>query len=566
MSLSPLLSWGPKRLGGRPLAVLIVASATVLAGWITLLAAIFPQEQWLVDELERWTPFHIAIGSQVLLLIASIILLSLGRGLLRGKRVAWVFATSVLAISAVLYVGLDFDWERALAVLLPLLLLVSQRRYFSARSDALSLRRATWPLIGLIVAVLIFGFLGVRNVRSQVEGRTGPLGTAQTVIELILLQSTDTQRPLTRQAQTLFFSVSLAGGLTGLAALFVALRPVLMRTPPDPADQARAREIILAHGRNPLDEFALAADKQLFFPTSNHTVVVYALWRDFALTLADPIGPKADLPAALKEFVEFCREQDWQPVFYQIDGDNLDAYRALGFTAFKIGENARIPLQGWSLSGRKFQDMRTAINRASREGVTFHWYPGEGPLDYGIEAQLAQVSAEWLEHGKRREMAFDMGAFSPSEIRLRGAAVAKRADGRVEAFATWISYAQGTGRCLDLMRSRTDSMPGMMDFVIVESLKHFQSQGLVEASLASAPLANADPDAPASTHARAVRFLYERLNKIYGYKSLFAFKGKYQPRWRGTYLAYRSKRHLLLIAYATVAVHVRDGLLKIWRS
>jgi lysylphosphatidylglycerol synthetase-like protein (DUF2156 family) len=109
-------------------------------------------------------------------------------------------------------------------------------------------------------------------------------------------------------------------------------------------------------------------------------------------------------------------------------------------------------------------------------------------------------------------------------------------------------------------------MPGIMDFVIVESLKCFQSQGLEEASLASAPLANADPAAPATTHARAVRFLYERLNSIYGYKSLFAFKGKYQPKWRGTYLAYRSKRHLLFIAYATVAVHLREGFLKIWRS
>ncbi|WP_175414947.1 bifunctional lysylphosphatidylglycerol flippase/synthetase MprF [Nibricoccus aquaticus] len=554
-----------KWLRKRPPGVIAVSLTAVLAGLITMTAAIFPQEQWMVDELERWTPFHIALGSQVLLLIVSVILLSVGRGLLRGKRVAWLFATSVLAISPLLFIGQDFNWTRALAVLVPFALLIQQRKYFAARSDAISLRKAMRPLSVLALVVLVFGYLGVRHVDSQVEGNTGRLGAAQTVLELVLLQSTDTQRPMTRQAQTMFFSVSLAGGLTGLAFLLIALRPVLMRTPPDPAAVARAREIILAHGGNPLDEFALAADKQLFFPTSNRTVVAYALWRNFAVTLADPIGPAEDVPFALEEFIQFCHEQDWEPVFYQIDRAHLERYRALGFTAFKIGENARIPLTGWSLTGRKFQDMRTAINRASREGVTFHWYPGEGTVDHGIEAQLADISEDWLKTGKRAEMAFDMGAFSTAEIRLRSAAVAKRKDGRVEAFVTWIPYAGGKARCLDLMRSRHDAMPGIMDFVIVESLKHFQSRGLEEASLASAPLANADPEA-GDAHTRVVRFLYEKLNKIYGYKSLFAFKGKYQPAWRSTFLAYRNKRHLGFIAYATVAVHVRGGLLKMWRS
>jgi len=163
-------------------------------------------------------------------------------------------------------------------------------------------------------------------------------------------------------------------------------------------------------------------------------------------------------------------------------------------------------------------------------------------------------------------MTFDLGAYSDEEIIARGAALAMRADGRVEAFATWLPYRSGTGRCLDLMRARPE-VPGAMDFVIVESLLAFQAQGLAAASLANAPLANIHPASVSdSRHERAVRYVYENFNRVYGYKNLFHFKNKYLPRWTGRHLAYRHRADLPFIACAIVAIHSPGGLWRMLRS
>ena len=61
----------------------------------------------------------------------------------------------------------------------------------------------------------------------------------------------------------------------------------------------------------------------------------------------------------------------------------------------------------------------------------------------------------------------------------------------------------------------------------------------------------------------AVRFLFERFNRYYGYKSLFEFKKKYHPVWEGRYLGFQPNINLLLATVALVRVHLPEGLLRI---
>ena len=89
------------------------------------------------------------------------------------------------------------------------------------------------------------------------------------------------------------------------------------------------------------------------------------------------------------------------------------------------------------------------------------------------------------------EMTFDLGSFDLHRIRNEGAAAIFNAEGKLEAFATWLAYRQGKGRCLDLMRAYPE-VKGVMDFLIVESIDRFKDEGIEEDSLGNAPLANAD--------------------------------------------------------------------------
>jgi phosphatidylglycerol lysyltransferase len=137
---------------------------------------------------------------------------------------------------------------------------------------------------------------------------------------------------------------------------------------------------------------------------------------------------------------------------------------------------------------------------------------------------------------------------------------------QLEAFATWLPYKQGSGRSLDLMRG-SSSAKGLMDFLIVESIDHFRELGVEEVSLGNAPLANVEQNRPLyGREEKAVKFLFEKFNRYYGYKSLFEFKQKYQPIWQGRFLGFRPSENLLLIALALVRVHLPQGLIRILRS
>ena len=135
-------------------------------------------------------------------------------------------------------------------------------------------------------------------------------------------------------------------------------------------------------------------------------------------------------------------------------------------------------------------------------------------------------------------------------------------EGKLEAFATWLPFRQGKGRCLDLMRSYPEAK-GVMDFLIVESIDLFRGLSVEEVSLGNAPLANADADERLfGREEKAVRFLFERFNRFYGYKSLYEFKKKYYPEWQGRYFGFRPNVNLFLAMVALIRVHLPEGLLR----
>ena len=96
---------------------------------------------------------------------------------------------------------------------------------------------------------------------------------------------------------------------------------------------------------------------------------------------------------------------------------------------------------------------------------------------------------------------------------------------RVEAFCSWLPYRAGQAAVVDLMRKRNDAVSGTMDLLLAESLQALKDEGLEQASLANAPLANVgEPRGPLD---RGVALLFENLNAFYGYKNLFQFKKKF---------------------------------------
>src|SRR5262249_18416313 len=122
--------------------------------------------------------------------------------------------------------------------------------------------------------------------------------------------------PLTQFGRYFEYSIYVVGAATFPYALFMMARPVLLPGQPSPLTRAQAAAIVEAHGRTALAHLALLDDKAYYFSPGG-SLVAFTVYGRIAVALGDPISPLLDLGPAIAGYTEFCRLNDWQPVFYQ---------------------------------------------------------------------------------------------------------------------------------------------------------------------------------------------------------------------------------------------------------
>ncbi len=543
-----------------------LALCFAVSGVVNVVEALLPKPFEVLEWMAQYCPFHVSERSRVLLLAGGFLQLVLSRGLFRGKRAAWALSLGLLVVIPFLHLGRAFDWHHAVLQSLLIFAFVIWRGSFCARSDGPSVRWAFFIGGSALCVLTLFGLIALPHFEKEIAGSQNFGANLRAVLELIFLQRTEILDPAGARAEAVFRAISEAAVLFGLLTVFLFLKPILPRRTESSANREAIEQLIARHGRDPLDDFAFLPDKHHHFygAGDRRCVISFALWRDIAVTLADPIGPPEVVPEAILDFDLFCAKQDWRPVFYETPEESAQAYRAAGFRTFKVAEDACIDLKAFTVSGGKLQNLRTSLNKIRKAGWRYEWFRGSA-LEPPLQASLRAISDEWLSARHGTEMTFDLGSFTPESLQRAELCVLFDEKNRPVAFASWLPYAQATGRSIDLMRHRS-SHRGVMDALIAESLLDFRRRGLAQASLGNAPLANTESGSVDSLEEKVIRYLFERLDAYYGYKSLFEFKRKFHPNWRGRHVAYRSVAHLLPAAAAIVRVHLPTGFFKYIRS
>jgi phosphatidylglycerol lysyltransferase len=201
---------------------------------------------------------------------------------------------------------------------------------FHARSDPPSIRRGLQVLVAALVFTLAYGILGFYLLDRHFSVNFSlNAATRQTIVMFTEFYDPGLE-PLTGFGQYFAGSIYAVGAITLGYALLALVRPVLVRGPATPIEQARAQAIVEAYGRSALARFALFPDKSFYFSPGG-SVVAYAARGRAAVALGDPIGPAQDTPAAIQGFKAFCARNDWQAAFYQTLPDYLEHYRDSGF-------------------------------------------------------------------------------------------------------------------------------------------------------------------------------------------------------------------------------------------
>jgi len=171
---------------------------------------------------------------------------------------------------------------------------------------------------------------------------------------------------------------------------------------------------------------------------------------------------------------------------------------------------------------------------------------------------MAEIGEAWQRSKKLPPMGFTLGRTEDLDDPNVYVAAAMDAQGRVEAFADWLPVPATRGWVIDLMRRREESMSGMMEFLIASSLLFFKARGDREASLGTAPLADIAPGDRDALPGKVMGFVVERGDALYNFRTLFEYKAKFRPEWRGTYLVYEGAGDLPRVLLALLRAYFPD--------
>jgi phosphatidylglycerol lysyltransferase len=340
-----------------------------------------------------------------------------------------------------------------------------------------------------------------------------------------------------------------------IGALVVALRPSRQVA----LGHARANQLLRRGGGGSLSYWSMWKGNDYWFSADGRAAVAYRVVNGIAVTASEPIGAPEPARAAISEFARFCDDNSWIAFYYGIHSEYAEAAMDMGWEAIIIGDETIVYPAEWSTTGKHWQDVRTSINRAEREGLTARWTTFSA-LTLRQRLQIEEISERWVAEKGLPEMGFTLGGIDElrdDSVRLM---VAIDSTEGIAGVASWLpsfSNGQTIGWTLDFMRRAPDGSNGVMEFLIARAAEQFRADGIQFMSLSTAPLARSTSPTPDNTvMARMLRYIGNRLEPVYGFQSLFNFKRKFKPQFAPIYMAYPDSLSLPTIALALARTYV----------
>ncbi|MBG6224910.1 lysylphosphatidylglycerol synthetase-like protein (DUF2156 family) [Arthrobacter sp. CAN_A2] len=539
------------------------------------------------------------LGGVVMSCLPSVLLLVLADGLRRGRRFAWAGTIVVQLGLALLSVqtfvtflrhGASGDLAPLLAGARPervivdlvvpalqpvviVILLVVVRRLFTLRAAPGTYRSIALRMGGALVLASV-AYLGLG---LAIADQFSPVATLPALVAdfpqrllpiAVTLHVYPAFLPSASAAILLYEWIGIA--FWGVVAVLLLRSFRSVRRSADDADRDRARPIAARDGRGSMTWMGLWPGNSYWFDHTSY--VPYRVVSGVALTLAGPVGPRADTERALRGFSDHCAAQGWTPCFYSVTGEVADRLGRVGFRRLQVAEETVMDLGDLAFTGKRFQDIRTSLNQARKNGVHAEWLDTRR-IPLVILDQIRSISEEWVADKSLPEMGFTLGGIDELLDPAVRCSVIIDADRTVHAVASWLPIhddGRVTGWTLDFMRRRSSGFKRSIEVLIAQAALDLQAEGYSELSLSGAPLARADgkDTSPSAVDAldRVLGFIGRALEPVYGFRSLFAFKSKFGPRYVPLYLCYQDPASLPAIGQAITRAYAPDVAIgDVWR-
>lgn len=440
-------------------------------------------------------------------------LLVLARGVERRLDASYHVTLGVLVAGMVLSVLRALDFEEALFLGMLALAFIPSRKYFYRKSSLIEERfTPQWIAACLLVLIasIILGMISYR-IRHLAPG-------------FFNLQYEE-GRFLRATAGTM--------GVLIVLGLMRLLSPARILPPLPRPEDFQAASALAAESPEAAAQLATLGDKRFLFNEKRTAFIMYGISGRSWVSLGDPVATPSELPGLIESFMALADRNGGMAVFYKVGPLLLHFYLDYGLTVVKLGEEARVQLDSFSLDGPQRRNLRRVWRKAVDTGCSI-----EIIAPHAVQAhlpELRKVSDAWLENKHTREKGFSLGFFDDQYVARFPTALVRR-EGRIIAFATIWNSGQNEELEVDLMRYYPDAPPGIMRYLLAEVMLWGKANGYRWFNLGMAPLAGLRSAAGAPIWHQigsAIRGYGER---YYNFQGVREFKEWFYPQWEPRFL------------------------------
>lgn len=307
---------------------------------------------------------------------------------------------------------------------------------------------------------------------------------------------------------------------------------------PTETDHRRAREIVSVVGStNNLSWIGTWDENHWWFPVGEVAVVTYQKHAGVAIGLGDPVCREGRLEVVADAFVAAARDVGLTPCFFSSTAAVKAWAESRNWVALQVASEAVIDLPELEFRGKKWQDVRSALNQAPKNGIVYSRIRlADAPRH--LRAQVEHISQQWVGEKELPEMGFTLGGVEEALDPETWVCLATDEAGKLHGVVSWLpAHAPGgaiAGWTLDLMRRAPESFRYTMEFLIASSCLQFKEEGYQFMSLSGAPLAGLEDEGTALSS--VVARLADAVEPFYAFGTLERFKSKFMPRGVPLYL------------------------------
>jgi lysylphosphatidylglycerol synthetase-like protein (DUF2156 family) len=281
----------------------------------------------------------------------------------------------------------------------------------------------------------------------------------------------------------------LFGNLLIASAGALLMWPTVAR--PNPADLPRIWDLVKATEGDPLAPFAMQDLKCYHFTADGTAAIAYCTRMGYAVVSGDPIGDETHFADLVVDFAAMCHTRGWRLVVLGCSQRRLELWAGatvLGQTlrAVPIGRDVVIDVTTFDMVGRKYRNLRQAVQRTQNFGITTEVVSEQG-LDGRVRAELTEVLLA-SPSGASTERGFSMcldGALEGSYPGVR-LIIARDRLGQVQGFHRYVTAGHGSEVSLDVPWRRRGAPNGIDERLSVDMIAWARDHGAQRLSLAFA--------------------------------------------------------------------------------